>query len=318
MGDRLSFQWYDIERDPQGWDDRVAVMGESLFHRNAMLEAHQTGKAFRRGVLMRRGQHAVGLIGGLLLPGMGAASFQSLSFSRPRQELGRELPSELGEWLLRQGVTRIDLGSYDGGVEGYGEGRVGMVTERFEFVYDLKRSEEERLRVANSNHRRKLKKSEREPMHLRRIELGPAMLMTRLNRSWARRKGERYGFSRVMHTYLFYRRLTGRLGRDGSANLYGLYDMRGTILSMAYMLERGGSSFYMIGASSNEGYERGAAVRLFWELARHYPQVGVHSMNFGGVPIGAREESHQEHGVYRFKQGFGVEPVVRKSLTIGA
>jgi lipid II:glycine glycyltransferase (peptidoglycan interpeptide bridge formation enzyme) len=104
------------------------------------------------------------------------------------------------------------------------------------------------------------------------------------------------------------------LGKNDIGRLYGLYLQDGTILSIAYMLEHEQRSFYMLGASSALGYQTAASVRLFWELAQRYAEASIEWLNLGGVPRSAASESHEEHGVYRFKSAYGIEPVVRQTL----
>jgi hypothetical protein len=317
MPRQLQFEWYDIERDPEGWDESVSDMGQNVFHRSATLAAEQSGLSVRRGVVVKRFGARVCLVGGLITPQGTGGSFRALSFPQASERSLPDLPDKLSDWLLYQGITHISIGSFDGGVEGYRrDSRQGRASERLEFIYDLSLSDDQRLRTASANHRRQLKKSETESMVLRRIDHHQAWIMSRLNAAWAKRRGDRFNLRRFLQKYRYYRRLTNRLGNDRSAQLYGLYGAHGGILSMAYMLERAGASFYMIGASSEEGYKRGASVRLFFELARHYPSVGIRTMNFGGVPIEARDSRHVEFGVYRFKTGFGIDPTLRRSLTI--
>jgi hypothetical protein len=317
MQQQLQFEWYDIERDPSGWDEAVSAMGQNVFHRSAVLATEQWGRAVRRGVVVKRFGARLCVLGGLVTPLAMGGRFHALSFPPCAERAPADLPQRLTEWLLYQGVTDIRIGSFDGGVEAFAAtARPSRSNERLEFIYDLTLSEEQRLRAANSNHRRKLRRSESDPMVLRRIDHRQAWTMMRLRATWGKRRGEHLSLKWLWRNYRYYHRLTTHLGQDSSARLYGLFSETSGILSMAYMLERDGASFYMIGASSEEGYKRGASVRLFFELARHYPGAGIRTMNFGGVPVEAREERHEENGVYRFKTGFGIEPTLRRSLTI--
>lgn len=318
MESRLQFEWYDIENDPEGWDANVSGVGQNLFHRSALLASEQFGREFRRGVVVKRWGASVCVVGGLIRPGGSGGSFTALSFPNRSPATSADLPQALSAWLLAQGVTRIHLGSFDGGVEGYLPAREGEIRERLEFIYDLAIPGAVRAQMASSHHRRKLRKTAQQPMRLEPIGRGQALTMARLGSAWAGRRGEGYGIRRWIESWLYYRRLTQRLALDGSGRLYGLFDRKRRLLSVAYMLERGGSSFYKFGASSREGYELGASIRLFWELADYYPSAGIRLMNLGGVPAEARNEGHEEYGVYRFKAGFGIEPVVRRSLTVEA
>lgn len=313
MFDRLQFEWYDIERDPAGWDDSVNGAGQNVFHRAATLAAQQSGRAVRRGVVVKRFGARVCLVGGLIAPHGTGGLFTALSFPPASPRVAPDLPGRILEWLFYQGLTTVRIGCHDGGVEGYQiDPRTGRADERLEFVYDLSLDEAQRLHIAGAEHRRLLETSWCEPMRLRRIDRHQAWTMACAQAAWATRRDGRVAMFGVMRNYRYLRRLVLQMKHDGSGNLYGIHDRRGRMLAMAYMLERSGTAYYLTGANSDEGQRRGAAVRLFFELAQHYARLGIGFMNIGGVSAQAADTRHRDFGLYRFKSGFGAHPVLRR------
>jgi len=304
--------WFDIEADPAAWNTLVRELGARVFHLAGVLEAHRYGRARRRGVLIARGGTPVAALGGLVTQRPGGDRFQTLAFPPKSPALPPDLPGHLCAWLAAEGIADAELGSYDGGVEDYDVVPGAEVTARLEFPWTLEGPEALRSAL-HSNHRRKLAKLAKAGLELRPITRRPAAVLTRVRRHWEARRGEDAGLMGWLRLHGFNRRLDREVGRRGHATLYGLFD-RTTLLSAAYMLEHADRAFYMVGASSPEGYRAGASVGLFMDLAARYIDRGVRVLNLGGVPAEAEKDGHDEHGVYRFKVGFGIRPVPRASL----
>ncbi|MHB9020136.1 MAG: peptidoglycan bridge formation glycyltransferase FemA/FemB family protein, partial [Minisyncoccota bacterium] len=68
--------------------------------------------------------------------------------------------------------------------------------------------------------------------------------------------------------------------------------------------------------ATREGYESSAMYLLQYELIRRLKEEGVKQLNIGGVPEGATDPSHPNHGLYNFKRYFGGVPFRRTSLKI--
>ena len=139
-------------------------------------------------------------------------------------------------------------------------------------------------------------------------------MLTKLRQEWRSRKGWERSWLGVAKSYLYHDYLLRTLQRGECGKLYGLQDGNGVLLTVALMLEDAREAFYMIGANSAEGDKAGASFRTFWELCRVYQDRGLERLNFGGVPLEAEHDGHEEHGVFRFKKGFGIEPTRRISL----
>lgn len=307
----MKFAWHDIAAAPRDWDARVQATEQSLFHLSPVLNAHRFGVARLRGVILSLPAGEPRLLGGLLRASSGRVVFESLAFPALDDP---EIVEALVVWMRKQGVDEVRFGSFTGGVEPY-RGPRYQVSERLEFPWRLTEAADSRRRRLRSNHRRKISRLERQPLSLRPIERHQAAWLTQTRAQWARRRGERLTPRAWLKSYRYHARLHRHLTRTGIGRLYGLFDTDDRLLSLAYMLEHGRLSFYMLGASSPEGYRLGASMRLFWDLAQEYTDRGIECLHLGGVPAAAANDGHDEHGVFRFKHGFGIEPVQRLTLS---
>ena len=306
-------RWFDIEKDPAGWDSLVDEQGLSLFHLSPVLEAHRYGKSVRRGVVVERAGRVVAAIGGNLAEGR---RFTTLGFPRAGPEAPQDLPGRLSAWLCDQGVSELDVGSFDGGVEAYDAVAAGTPRDRLEFPWVLPPDASAVRAVLRTNHRRKLKKLDEIAATVRVIRSGQAWVLSRIRAHWEQRKGGRVrAWITLLNNHRFHTRVDRHMGRAGLATLYGMYDGE-ALLSIAYMLEFKARAFYMLGASSPLGYKVGASIGMFCQLAALYRARGVTVLNLGGVPKEAEQPDHEEHGVYRFKTGFGITPALHRSLYV--
>jgi lipid II:glycine glycyltransferase (peptidoglycan interpeptide bridge formation enzyme) len=79
----------------------------------------------------------------------------------------------------------------------------------------------------------------------------------------------------------------------------------GDTLSAIGIMRFGRTAFYLIGGTTRAGYERQAAFAMFAHIIQQLIADGVTELNLGGTGIGARAEDSQEHGLYRYKAGYG-------------
>ena len=87
-----------------------------------------------------------------------------------------------------------------------------------------------------------------------------------------------------------------------------------TLLSSILVGWGGDRAFYLIGGSTPDGYRRGAAVWLHCRTMQMLAAHGIRSYNLGGTPLDAASESSAAHGLYRFKTGFGVQPIEQRCV----
>ena len=80
---------------------------------------------------------------------------------------------------------------------------------------------------------------------------------------------------------------------------------RGAPLSGIGTLEFGGSAYYLVGGTSAEGYTCKAVFALFASTIERLIGQGCSELNLGGVGVDVQDEQHVDHGLYRFKAGFG-------------
>lgn len=315
--EQAGFSWFETSQDPAAWDRLVGHGPQRMFNMSFLLNAHATGGSSSAGIVLQRpgGQRVP--MGVLISEAHARKSLRMLTFPSLASTGDPDLVVALSEWLFTQEIKEIQLDSYTGGAEGYRLPASGVsVRDRLEFEWNLRDSAEQRFRALRSNHKRKLRRLLTQPLELRKIERYRAEQMTRLRIQWERRRTMSSGFHRVARMYLYHRFLHRKLTQPGIANLYGLYDTAGRLLSLAYMLEVDDRAFYMIGASSVEGYKINSSLRLFWDLAHLYGSRDYALLNLGGVPAEAISTGHEEHGVFRFKAGFGIGSTIRTSLSI--
>lgn len=313
-----AFDWFDIAADAAGWDYLAAGQPHSLFNSSAMLQAHAGRGSRPLGIVLPRSDGSVLALGGVACLDRKRRSWSCLAFPPLAATDDPDLVKTLIAWLQARGIRRIKLGSYTSGVDGYHLPTGDAVAhQRMEFIWSLETTPEARFKALRSNHKRKLQRLRKQPFQLRKLRRWQAVHMTRLRLQWGQRRALNCGIVQLMDIYLHYRQLQRCLTRAGIGHLYGLYDEQQRLLSLAYMLEAGDMAFYMIGASSAAGYRHNASLRLFWDLAEQYQARGFRCLHLGGVPAAARSAAHEEHGVQRFKAGFGIEPIGRTSLLIG-
>jgi len=296
--------WAELYGRAQWWDEKVRVFGNP-FHRSAYLRAHRLKGERLVGVV--DGASGKPVVSGLIAPRR--ASFRAFSLLQE----GAVPAARLVRWLHGDGCRRVELGSFLVGAEGHDKPPGVAQKDRVEFEHDLRLTDQEWWSRLHTNHRRKLRKAEKQGLVLRRISDQPAYALAVLSRDWAKRRGRAYGWRELIRSWWQYRKLLEPLSTDRLGNLYVLSDGEGTLLSGAFMLETDRGAFYMLGASTAAGYRTGASVALFWKLGQQYRETGLSWLNLGGVPKAADAKSHPEHGVYRFKQGFGIAPSLRVS-----
>jgi hypothetical protein len=65
-------------------------------------------------------------------------------------------------------------------------------------------------------------------------------------------------------------------------------------------------AYYLMGGATPEGYAEGASVWLHAHLASRLADAGLTQYNLGGASLQAPVEGSSDHGLHRFKVGFGV------------
>jgi hypothetical protein len=302
----LSFRWYDIEGNEDDWDRLVDGTQGGVFHRSAVLEVERQGAERRVGVLVDREGSHLATIGGLADRREATPRFRTAAFP-PLDTIGdRQLVVRLLSWLREERVRHVELGSYSSGVEGY-DLDVSDIQRlrRWEFLVDLRRTEADLWSDLSSTHRRQARRTLEGGATLECLRTGGGRILAQARAHWEGRSGRRLGIVRRLRSLRRHARLVRTL--TGSGRLYVLRDSARHPLATAYVLQSDVEAYYMVGASWPDGYARGASIGLFWKLILELRSLGVTRFNLGGVPHDAMHDGHAEHGVYRFKRGFGTD-----------
>lgn len=192
----------------------------------------------------------------------------------------------------------------------------GFVTDTLcEFTLDLSCDLEVIFRAMHKKHRKNIRSAEEHGLQLVEDSSLEGFLALRgMQLSSAERsstKGNSYGVQNEKYYEESYRQVyqTG-LGRvmfarkDGSA-----------VAALAY-LAFGKKAVTVRSGSTAEGYETSAMYLLQYELIRKLQEQGVSELNIGGVPSGAAESNHPQHGLYDYKRYYGGKPHIRTGLKI--
>ena len=178
------------------------------------------------------------------------------------------------------------------------------VRDRIEFRLDLAPPEERLWEGLHSHHRRKIKKAMKQDLAIREsAEIADARALRDLQRGSQDRRRKR-GENMVLGddepiVALMANMLTAGLGR-----LF-LAEHADRIVSGAFMSTFNARAYYVFGGSHSDGFRLDAPGLLFWHMIRTFKSDRYVELNLGGVPASGADSAAAEHGLYRFKAGFG-------------
>ncbi len=183
------------------------------------------------------------------------------------------------------------------------------VTPRLEFPMPLANGFDTTLAAMSSGHRRNVRKAMDEGFDFREDStIAGAMTLRQLqDATYGRRRELGQTHARSMSEE-HYGRTMGAWLRAQRIRLW-FVERDGRPLSALGILVFGSRAYYLVGGTAAEGYQVRAPFAAFGHVIRELCAVGVSELHLGGVPAGAAEENHPDHGLYRFKRGFGGEPV---------
>lgn len=227
------------------------------------------------------------------------------AIGRSHRDSGGEILGALIEALGARGAAEVSLGSFDAewvpssrGIPG----EPGPLREEFRVPLE---DPSDLLSAMGSSHRRKVRKGEAADWELRVLdgEEGSDALH-RVQVAAARRSRERGdGFSPGDPVHL---------GADGGSDAWPWCGVRvfgafagDELLSADLVGWAAGRAFYVRGGSTPRGYELAAAFWAHWQIMSRLRASGLTLYNMGGVPAGAAERGHPQHGLWRFKKDFG-------------
>ena len=189
------------------------------------------------------------------------------------------------------------------------------VQERFEFLVDLRVSDEERSAAAKSSHRRKVRQAERAGVTVEEeTDSASLSLLRTLQEHTQQRRGER-GEEMGLPDAAQFERLRRELVAPGAGRLL-VGRIEGEPVSAVLLGVNEGQAYYLMGGTNERGLASNAATLVMWTACRTLHGEGFHTLNLGGVPARAAEPNSVEHGLYRFKAGFGGTMIPCRSGTL--
>ena len=101
-----------------------------------------------------------------------------------------------------------------------------------------------------------------------------------------------------------YDALWGTLVKAGRARVY-LAEKEGEAIASVVIGRSGVNAYYIYGGSTEAGLAVNAPKGLLWFAIREEYEQGVREFNLGGMSASAALPSSLDHGLYKFKSGFG-------------
>ena len=212
----------------------------------------------------------------------------------------------LVDWARAQGFASLTISSFDGPSPSADFEQLGFRTEeRLEFVLDLGPTEDELLAGMKGSHRRKLRKALATGL---RVDLAAHSELSRiasLQQHTSTRRSERGEQMEVVDPEQLEAMRKSLLAAGDAFLLLGHLGER--VVSAALVGTGSGGSYYLLGGTDAEGLRHNAATAVLWRAVTLARERGAHWFNFGGVPASAADPAAMEHGLFRFKEGWGAD-----------
>ena len=91
--------------------------------------------------------------------------------------------------------------------------------------------------------------------------------------------------------------------------------LEGEVVSSILVCTSGSQAYYFLGGTNARGLAANAATLVMWEISCRLYESGFEVLNLGGVPARATDPDSAEHGLFRFKDGWGAAQVPCRSGT---
>ena len=314
---------------PAGWDHDVLEAGGTTFHSSAMGAA-----AIARGqdawyLRVQRDGRTVALA-----VGAGIRS-RTRILRRPRKLLEfQTMPLLTGEGgaTLAQAVSAIRVFARS---EGFGQVHLSSYADvrpeetptleaagltlapRLEFRVPLAADFEATLAGMSVGHRRNIRSALTTAFEfIEDTSLEGAMLLRELQETTYGRRHRQGNLSARAWAVDDYETVMRAYLAQGAIRFW-FVRREGRTLSGVGIMTLGPWAYYFLGGTNQEGYGCGAVFALFGHLIPYLASQGVTELNLGGMAVGAEQKGHIEHGLYRFKTGFGAR-VVRCFVATGS
>jgi hypothetical protein len=209
----------------------------------------------------------------------------------------------------------VELDSYDGPSPPPDLAALSFsVRERYEFLLDTSGPTETRFAALKSSHRRKVRDAEKSGVVVADETGATPLPLLRELQGHTQERREKRGEEMDLPDPESYARLEKSFVAGGGARLF-VGRKEGTPLSAVLCGAHGTRAYYFMGGTSPEGFECNAATLVLWRASDLLAQRGVASFNLGGVPRSAELAGDAQHGLFRFKEGFGATRIECRSGT---
>ena len=304
---------------PPQWDARVAAAGGMVFH----------GTPFARVIVAQgrtpwylefrapAGEHGFGLAEMVRsrLPLVGRARSRIVLQTAPVLPTTIPLGAALHlvrELARKEGIGRAEFSSY-GAVDPAATAvlrKLGWpARRRLEFLLPLGPDLAATLEHMSAGHRRNIRKAMSAGFGFREdSSIEGAARLRRLQEATYSRRWEQGNTSPHPMEEAYYLRTVGAYLGAGAIRFW-FVDRDGEEQSALGILVHGSRAYYLVGGTSEAGYGSRAAFAAFGFAIEALCNARVTELHLGGVPSEAEDPGSPDHGLYRFKAGFGAEPV---------
>jgi Acetyltransferase (GNAT) domain len=311
-----ALRWLTQSQCPADWWIRVERCGGGFFHTPPGLDA---GAPAGEPVFAQlwHGDEVVGVATGVRSRCRFGREPRHLYFptvpalTGPPQ--GDEALGALVDTLRAEGAVEVTVDSFDAGWRpqvAIGE-RVDS-RDRVEYLVPLDADPDELARRCHKHHRRHLQNGMGQGWRFQALD-GPearAVLATVQQAAAVRAAGRGDPFQAMLP-------LAAGAARDGAPH-WGVATFSAwegdAPLAAALVGRTPHRGYYLVGGSTPAGYACNAAIWLHWRIMCHLAEQGVSVYNLGGTPASAELPSDPQHGLYRFKSGFGAQTISCRSV----
>jgi FemAB family len=313
---RLDLRWITHAACPADWWAHVERCGGGFFHTPPGLGAGApVGESVFAQLL--HGQDVVGIAAGVRSQCRLGRRARHLYFPTAPALRGFPRPDEaldaLVQALRSDGAVEVGVDSFDAGWQpGVATDTVAETRDRVEYLVSLDRDPDELVRRCTKHHRRHLQQGIRQEWSLQSLD-GPEAraLIATVQQAAADRAAERGDPFHVALPSAAGTVIDG--GAPWGVTTFSVWE-RGAPLAAALVGWTKPRAYYLVGGSTPTGYACHAAVWLHWRIMCHLAGAGFTTYNLGGTPASASRAGDLQHGLYRFKSGFGADVVPCRSV----
>lgn len=299
------FLWFDIEKNKNEWNSLLNTGYEFLFNNYEYLILNKPRNSILSGIITEDNQIK---IGGIL-----HSNRQVYEIFMFPLNVTPDFVNDFLKWVKQSGIRKVIIHSFARGIEQCNQLNFNYnTTKRLELIADESYFRNFSKSSLHNTHRRTINKFEQKNFELRKIER--FFILHLLSSFLYKVKRKPYllsGWKSLIKELLYIVKLNKLLKSHEVYVLYSIVDINNKKLSYALILESGSCAYYMLGASTSDGYKIRASVYLMWMLLNKYCKEGV-EFNMGGVNI----SNNSDKGVYRFKKQFGLHEFERISIQV--